>query len=407
MKILFIHQNFPGQYRHLVKYFAEQPKCEVAVIGESKNLLGWAGIKGVRIHSYSFYTPNNNPHIYLKDLDGHVARGQAVARVAMEIKKSGFTPDVVCVHMGWGEGLYIRDIFPFAKILSYCEFYYNSDNSDVNFEKNKKITTDKRLATRTRNATQLLSFASSDWGISPTQWQKDQYPNLIKDKISVIHDGIDTLSICPNPNASCTLPASGVRLTTKDEVITFVNRNLEPYRGFHIFAKALPLIQKIRPNAHILIVGADGVSYGAPPPAGTTFRQLFMRPILSQLDMTKIHFVGRLARDTFTEILQLSRAHIYLTYPFVLSWSLLEAMSVGCVIVGSKTQPVEEVISHGHNGLLVDFFSPEEIAESIDIALGDRERMSRIKSEARNTILSKYDLHKVCLPQQISLVRSL
>lgn len=407
MNILFIHQNFPGQYRHLVAHYSRMPECDVAIIGERKNLFAWEGIKGIRIHGYSIEDSKRGIHPYLQGFDSHVRRGQVVAMVASELKKSGFYPDIICVHTGWGEGLYLRDVFPDAKILSYCEFYYNSENSDVDFDRSKPITLDNKLKTRTQNSTQLLSFASSDWGISPTVWQKGQYPQIIKERISVIHDGIDTSQIKSSENAHCVLQSSNVKLTSNDEVITFVNRNIEPYRGFHIFAKALPLLQKARPKAHIIIVGGDGVSYGARPPAGTTFREMFMKPVINKLDMKKIHFVGRVPRNVFTKILQISSVHVYLTYPFVLSWSLLEAMSAGCVVVGSKTPPVEEVVAHNKNGFLVDFFSPDEICEYVNLAFTDKEKMAYIGREARNTIVTKYDLKSVCLPQQISLITSL
>lgn len=327
-------------------------------------------------------------------------------RTALEIKKSGFEPDVICVHSGWGEGLYLKDIFPDARILVFCEFYYNAEGSDVAFESREPLSLDKRLLTRTRNMTQMLSMASGDWGISPTEWQRSQYPAMVRERVSVIHDGIDTEVVRPDPKAHCAL-VTGARLRAGDEIVTFVNRNLEPYRGFHIFARALPLIQKLRPKAHVVIIGENGVSYGAPPPKGTTYREMFMKEVQDKLDMSKVHFLGRVPYEHFLTLLRVSAAHVYLTYPFVLSWSMLEAMAAGCLVIGSKTPPVEEVLRHERNGLLVDFFSPEEVARAVGRVLSHPDRMRSLREAARKTILENYDLRSVCLPRHMNLITSL
>ena len=407
MRLLFVHQNMPGQYRHLLKHFSSIPGCEIACIGESKNIMRWAGVKGVRIHGYDEpRKPSNAIHPYLRGFEENVRRGQLAARAADEIRKSGFEPDVICVHPGWGEGLYLKDIFPNSKMLSFCEFYYNAEGSDANFEKRGPLPLDKQLITRTRNSTQLVSLTASDWCVSPTQWQKGQYPEIFRNRISVIHDGINTEIAKPDKQASIGL-TSGARLKAGDEVITFVNRNLEPYRGFHIFARALPLIQKLRPNAHVLIVGGDGVSYGSLPPAGTTYRKMFMEEVKGKVDMSKIHFLGMLPYDLFINVLQISAAHVYFTYPFVLSWSMLEAMACGCALIGSRTQPVEEVIEDGKNGLLVDFFSPDALAAAVDKVLGHKNRMQDMRKAARDTVVKKYDLKTICLPAQVKLIEDL
>lgn len=408
MRILFVHQNFPGQFRHIIKKYVTTPGCEVACIGESANMLAWEGLPGIRIHGYgAVANRKESAHPYLDGLDLFVKRGQKAARTATEIKKSGFIPDVIVAHTGWGEALFLRDVFPDSKILSYCEFYYNADGSDVGFENHGNVSLDKRFSTRTRNFNQALSFISGDWGISPTEWQKQQYPEIVRQRISVIHDGIDTDLIAPDSEAHCTLRSGLTHLKAGDEVITFVNRNFEPYRGFHIFAYALPLIQKLRPNAQIVLVGSDGVSYGSPPPGGTTYRKMFMDQVKDKVDFSRIHFIGHLPHEHFIKILQISAVHVYLTYPFVLSWSLMEAMAAGCLVVASKTKPVEEVIRHEENGLLVDFFSPEGLATAIDDALSRPSEMQLLRENARETIVKNYDLNNICLPRQIELINSL
>lgn len=220
----------------------------------------------------------------------------------------------------------------------------------------------------------------------------------------MIHDGIDTERVKPDAKAVVRLARSGLTLKPGDEVVTFVARNLEPYRGFHVFVRALPEIQKRRPNAIVLIVGGDDISYGRRLPQGETWRRKMLGEVGDRLDMRRIRFVGRISHDDFVALLRVSAVHVYLTYPFVLSWSMLEAMSAGCLVIGSATPPVEEVIRDGDNGLLVDFFSPPGIAEAVDRVLRHPDRMADIRGRARRTVIERYDLRAVCLPRHIALV---
>jgi glycosyltransferase involved in cell wall biosynthesis len=189
-----------------------------------------------------------------------------------------------------------------------------------------------------------------------------------------------------------------------DEVVTFVARQLEPYRGYHVLMRSLPLLQKLRPNARIVIVGEDGVSYGNAPPNGETWKSVFLKEVAGNLDMRRVHFVGRLPHPLLTRLMQVSAAHVYLTYPFVLSWSLLEAMSIGALIIGSNTLPVQEVIEHEINGLLTDFFDPQGLAHTVADALDNSEKLAHLRAAARETIVSNYDLKSICLPGQIEFV---
>jgi glycosyltransferase involved in cell wall biosynthesis len=240
--------------------------------------------------------------------------------------------------------------------------------------------------------------------VSPTHWQSSTVPERYRDQVTVIHDGIDTERARPDPRAEVRLAKSGLTLRPEDEVITFVNRNMEPYRGFHIFMRALPEIQRRRPKAIVLIVGGDEISYGRHLPNGETWRQRMLAEVGAALDMRRVRFVGRIPYDDFVTMLQVSAAHVYLTYPFVLSWSMLEAMAAGCLVIGSATPPVEEVIRDADNGLLVDFFSPEAVAEAVDRVLSHPDRMADVRRRARATIVEHYDLRTVCLPRHVALV---
>lgn len=262
---------------------------------------------------------------------------------------------------------------------------------------------------RLKNLNNLLHFEVADAGLSPTQWQASTFPERFRAKITVIHDGIDTQALIPNPAVSLTLNGNLV-LTRRDEVITFVNRNLEPYRGYHIFMRALPQILKRRPNARVLIVGGDDVSYGARPENGRKWKDIFaaeVRPRMAEADWARVHFLGNVPYHHFIALLQLSTVHVYLTYPFVLSWSLLEAMSIGCAIVASDTQPVREAIKHDETGRLVDFFDVAALANKVCALLDDPAARQRLGRNARGFVAANYDLKTVCLPRQLAWVEGL
>lgn len=406
LRILFIHQNFPGQFRHLATVLARNPDNKVVAIGDSASAGKREPLPGVRLICYE--TPQaaeRSTHHYIRELESGVRRGQQVCRLAFSLRNEGFIPDIIICHPGWGDGLYIKDVFPKSKLLHYFEFFYRAYGADMNFDPEFPGTIDSNLKVRTKNTIQLLSLTDADWGLSPTQWQWSLFPPEFRPKISVIFDGIDTQQICPNPAVKLNLTGYG-ELTKANEVITFVSRGLEPYRGIHTFIRALPEILRRRPKAIVLIVGSDKVSYGVDP-GKETYRHRYLAEIGNQVDLSRVYFLGQVPRGQLTSILQLSSAHIYLTYPFVLSWSMLEAMSAGCVVVGSSTAPVQELIEHGKNGLLVDFFKPLEIADVVDQVLNHPDRMLSLREAARQTIVEQYDLHSVCLPKQLKLIQDL
>ena len=404
MNILFIHQNFPGQYRHLAPALAATGHRVVAMrVGENAR---WSGVQVV---GYSVKAPEGGPgHPWLADLQPKLVRAEALARTAAELKAQGFEPDLIIGHPGWGETLLLREVWPRAPIGLYCEFYYSANGADVGFDPEFPPSADAlsnagRL--RIKNLNQLLAFEDATRGISPTQWQKSLYPGRIRRAIDVIHDGIDTQALRPNPAVTMRLKDK-VTLTRNDEIITFVNRNLEPYRGYHVFMRALPEILRRRPNARVLIVGGDGTSYGAAPPPGKSWRNLFLDEVKAELDLSRVHFVGRLNYADFVQMLQLSRVHVYLTYPFVLSWSLLEAMSIGCAIVASDTAPVREAIQHDDTGMLVDFFNRAQLVESVCGLLDDADSRARFGKMARQHAVETYDLQGLCLPSQLKWVEA-
>lgn len=402
MKILFVHQNFPGQYLHLARQLGATPGNEVVFLTQ-RNDGTLPGVKKVIYKPQRGVTPGI--HHYLRETEAGVLNAQNVARIAMDLKKSGFIPDVILGHNGWGELWYLKDVFPHTPLIGYFEFFYRRNGADVGFDPNENIIFDAAPRVRTKNLGNLLALDAVDLGQCPTEWQKSLYPALYQPKLKVIHEGIDTELVAPNPNAQFKIPGTDVVLSADDDVVTYVARNLEPYRGFPSFMRSLPSILASRPNAHILIVGGDETSYGPGLPNGRTFRQEMLGELTASLDIRRVHFLGKVPYSAFVQILQISTVHVYLTYPFVLSWSMLESMAAGCVVVGSKTAPVEEVIYDGVNGLLVDFFSPQEISDSVIKVLKDRQAFAFIRENARRTIIEQYDLRTICLPAQMALLQ--
>jgi glycosyltransferase involved in cell wall biosynthesis len=403
MNFLFVHNNFPGQYQHVVRALARDPKARIVAIGSSTS----QEMSGVRLLKYSLSNVDvSASHPFARRFDMECHRAEQVLYALSSLASSGFAPDIIMAHPGWGETLPLRTIFPAARILLYCEFFYGMQGRDVGFDPEFPETgADGHVALHLKNASSLLALSDCDFGVSPTNWQRSTFPNEYQSKITVIHEGIDADVVKPDPDAVLRLP-SGLELRRSDEVVTFVARNLEPLRGYHRFMRALPRIISARPQAQVVVIGGDGASYGALPPQGTTWKSLFFDEVAEHIDRKRIHFAGRLPYRDYLTALQVSSAHVYLTYPFVLSWSLLEALSAGCLVIGSDTPPVREVLNN-ENGLLTPFFDTEQLAERVTEALTFPRRFRSVRARARRTILDQYDLARICLPKMMAFIQKL
>ena len=403
MKILFVHQNFPAQFRHTATALAADSGNQVMALSINAPTFPTPGVNVVRYRTQRGSTKGIHP--LAMDFETKVIRGEAAAQAALELSKGGFRPDIVIVHPGWGEHLFLKDVWPDARFLVFLEFYYQAKGYDYAFDSEfSQGTLQGRARLRTKNASLLGGFDIMDRGISPTHWQKSSMPPVYHDRINVIFDGIDTRFISPDAAATFTLP-DGRSVKHGDEVLTFVNRNMEPYRGFHVFMRALPAIQKARPEAITLIVGGEDVSYGARPVGGGSWKDVMLREVGDRLDMSRIVFLGKIPYDDYRQLLRVSRVHAYLTYPFVLSWSMLESLAAECLVIASATAPVTEVIKTGDNGILVDFFDIEDWIRKITRALGKPDDYHDIRRQARRDIVNRYDLNTVCLPAQLKLIR--
>ncbi|MEN3109666.1 glycosyltransferase family 4 protein [Uliginosibacterium paludis] len=403
-RILIIHQNFPGQFRHIARHLATRPDVEVVGLGRNTA----PGLPDFPWFKYKLHREAKaETHPYLRQMEAAVLHGQAVARALAALKRKGFVPDVILAHPGWGETLYAKEIYPQARLIHFCEWYYATTDADFGFDPEFPPTLDDRLRINTWNALHLLNLQNCDAAIAPTQWQKSRFPEAYQDKIQVIHEGIDTENLGPDPSTSLTLP-DGTTLKVGDPVVTYVARNLEPYRGFHQFMRALPAVLKAHPTAQILIVGGDGKSYGSLPKDAPHWRAKMLRELREthgeQLDqwLPRIHFLGKVPYETYKTILQVSAVHVYLTYPFVLSWSLLEAMASGCRIIASDTAPVQEVIRDRQNGELVVFFDLSALSQKILRALNDPANGQFFRDAARADAKS-YDLYSGLLAYENTL----
>jgi len=398
VRILFVHQNYPGQFLHLAPALEARGHKVVAITDEG--------------NTRSIQQPHMRYRFTAPDLQGLGAaytiaarRGAVAALTAEKLRdKHGFVPDVIFGHPGWGETLFLKDVFPDARLLTYAEFYYAATGLDSGFDPELgPVDLPRRIMTSSRRVHLLQALAQSDAALAPTEWQASTFPDELRGKIRVIHDGIDTARVRPDPQARFAVPG-GPELTAGDEVLTFVNRNLEPYRGYHVFMRALPRVLQARPDAQVVIVGGDGCSYSPRPPAGKSWKEIFLSEVSDRLDLSRVHFVGHLPYGDYLSLLQVSRVHAYLTYPFVLSWSLLEAMSAGCNIVASATPPVEEVLTDGATGRLVDFFDVAGWAAALVEELADPQAAAPRRQAARAQVVRKYDLKSVCLPQLVDFV---
>jgi glycosyltransferase involved in cell wall biosynthesis len=395
MKILFLHPNFPAQFRHLATVLGSDPQHQV-VFGTKRQEGSISGVAKAIYNESRAVNPQT--HHYVRNLESAVLQGQAVYRMGEQLKSQGFLPDIVYGHSGWGPTLLIKDVFPKAKLYCYFEWFYHAHGSDADFDPSDPLTADDEARIRLKNAPILLDLCSCDRGLSPTKWQRQQFPPEYHSKIKVLHDGVDLNFFQPKPGAKLVLDSLNLDLSGVDELITYVARGMEPYRGFPQFMEAVALLQKRRPNTHVIVVGENRVAYGKNLPDGKTYKDLMLEKL--DLDLSRLHFTGLLPYNQYLQVLQASSVHVYLTRPFVLSWSMLEAMATGCVVLGSDTPPVKEMIEDGVNGLLVDFFSIEAIVDRIEEVLDHRDRMADLRIKARETIEENYNLARL-LPEHL------
>lgn len=405
MNILFVHQNFPGQYRQIVEWLVARNEHRIVFLTQRRDTPRMQGLTIVRYAAHR--KSDKDSYALSRYYEDCVGAGYGAAVACQKLKEQGFTPDVILGHVGWGELTFVKQVWPQAPVLGYWEYFFLAEGGSVGFDPEYPASPDTPYIMHSRNAINYLNLSTVDLGQSPTQWQMDTYPPEFGAKSYVCHDGIRTDRLLPDPNASVKLGRVERPVTRDDEIFTYMARNMEPTRGFHVFMRALPHILEARPNARALVIGGNEVSYGKGSNAEGGYRAEMEREVGDRVDWDRVHFFGRVPYEGYQQVIQLSRCHIYLTVPFVLSWSLLESMSMQATIVASDVAPVREAIRHGENGLLVDFFQPEALAKQVAEVLARPDDYAHLGVQARADVVEKYDFLTATLKVHVEKINSL
>ncbi len=386
MRLLLIHQNFPGQFRDLA--------AGLVARGHAVFALGSAPDPdlpaGVFYGSYPEPEPNDN--CLDPDLEAGFVRAERVLEACRELERQVGRPDAVVVHTGWGEGLYLRDLWPDVVLVSYPELY--GSPALLGYGSSTELgpmPPDLPGRLRRHNLLSLAALQDSDAVICPTRFQRDTFPPPLRERIVVIHEGVDLGALVPAPER-CVDLGHGLLLRAGDPVITFCSRHLEPLRGFHTLLRALPALQRAHPQVRVLIVGENTPGYGPPSPHAGGHRGALLEELEGRLDLDRIHFLERIPYPHLLALFQITAAHVYLTHPYALSWSCLEAMACGAAMVGSRTAPVEEVIRHGESGLLVELNDPGQLAAALLQLLHQPQLRARLGEAARRRVAERYGL---------------
>ena len=369
MKILLLHQNFPGQFRQLLPFLLERDHELVAICSHPRPVLNSPRLRIIR------YKEPKNLNV---DLSGSckiwqeaLLRAEIVGRLLLQLDSEGWQPDCVLAHSGWGEALPVKDIWPQTSLVVWPELWLRPEHMGfIADSKQPQRSREIQLLNLGRNTLTQASLASASAWVLPTQHQADSFPDAFhSDRMHIIHEGIDCSIATPNPTIN--FEFAGVFIDRSLPVVTFVNRNLERLRGFDTFMRALPMIQERFPSARVLIVGDNEGGYGGGHPSGRPLKEIMLEELENKLNLQNIHFLGRIPHSDLIRLLQCSWVHVYLSYPFILGWSLIEAMACGCCIVGSHGAPVNEVINDGVEGALVPIQDHSRLARRVIALLGN------------------------------------
>ena len=407
MRILFVHCNYPAQFRHLSRHFAETGGHEVRYLAKSKE---WTAEDNplISLHRYQLGRDPQGQlcHPYLRRYETAMLHGQAALGEALRLCEQGFQPDLIIGHSGFGNTLFLKEVWPKARFIGYFEWFYRSRGADVGFGSQPQTPSpDTSLRVHTYNSPIVMDLALTDGAICPTRWQTSQFPTALRGQLDVIFDGIDTERITPpSPSERSEAFALGdIQLAADVPLVTYVTRCFEPYRGWPQVAEGLALLLQRNPRAHVLLVGSDEVAYGGRRGDGKSWREWALEQW--PMDPSRVHTLPALPYDDYLRVLRRSWVHVYWTVPFILSWSLMESLASGCCLVASDTPPVQEVMRSGAEGVLVDFFDPEALAQQVDALLQDPLRRIELGKQARQRILEGgYDLNS-CLNAQVQLVQ--
>ena len=386
VRLLLIHQNFPGQFRHLAAGLAQR----------GHELIGLGTTQGPELPAGMLYGSYAEPEAATGCLDPELeaafGRAERVLHACQALEHEAGRPDAVILHSGWGEGLYLRDLWPDVPLVAYPELYGSPLLVGFGFDHDLgPMPADLPGRLRRHNLLSLAALQDSDAVICPTQFQRDTFPTPLRERIEVIHEGVDLEAITPSPER-CVDLGNGLILRSGDPVVTFCSRHLEPLRGFHTHMRALPALQHAHPEVRVLIVGENSTGYGHASLHPDGHRGALLEELEGRLDLDRIHFLDRIPYSHLLALFQITAAHVYFTYPYALSWSCLEAMACGAAVVGSLSPPVQEAIRHGESGLLVEFNEPAQLAAALLELLQRPQLRARLGAGARRRIEEIYGL---------------
>jgi glycosyltransferase involved in cell wall biosynthesis len=399
--ILFIHSNFPGQFGFIAEALMARGDRVAAVAAHTAQ--GIPGVTMARWRTGRGTTPGIMQLAVRAEAD--LIRGRAAVEAMVKLRDDGFDPAVIVGHPGWGETLFAAEIFPKARQILHAEFYYNPTGGDVGFDPEfGEPSFDDHLRIRAKNGGLALAYAQAEALVCPTPFQRNQLPVGFRDRAHLIHEGVDVDVATPDPSTVVRMP-DGRSFSRGKPVITFINRKFEPLRGYHIFMRALPKLLAEVPDAEVVLIGMPAKSgYGATAPDGRTWQEVYLDEVRDRLDMSRVHFVGAVSYPTLINFLRISAAHVYWTYPFVLSWSVLDAMACGALMIGSDTAPVRDIIVDGENGLLSDFFDHDRLADLMVRAIREQKSFDRLRIAARDTVVRGWDRKRDALPAWLRLI---
>jgi glycosyltransferase involved in cell wall biosynthesis len=387
--VLFVHNNFPGQFGDLARTLvARGVPC--AAIGQHHA----PGIEGVRIARYGLQR-GTTPGILSEAVraEADLIRAKATFEAARALRAEGWDPAAIVFHPGWGEAAYLAEVFPQAKQLAFAEFYYHGHGYDVGFDPEfLTVDQDTVLKVEAKNAVMAMAYARADAIVAPTAFQAGSLPVAFRERTRIVHEGIDVEAVRPGPAEPFALDDGRV-IAPGTPVITHVNNNMEPLRGLHILARALPRLLAEQPDAQVLVIGkAEARAYGGDAPGGGTWKDACFAGV--DYDPARVHFLGKVAHERMLAALRLGVAHVYYTYPFVLSWSLVEAMASGCHVIASDTPPLRDAIEDGVNGRLLPFFDVDALSQAMIDACRDPAAAAPLRAAARATAVAKFSRAK-------------
>ena len=335
---------------------------------------------------------------YLGTLNQNLFNSREVTKQAIDLAREGFKADVVIGHIGWGGLVFMKDVFPEAKLIGYTEWFYRWENSWENFS-GQKVSLNTKAKIRMQNSSSLIGLEDLDASVTPTYWQQSVFPKVHQRNMHVIHEGIDTQICKPQPRSALNIP--GCQLGVDAKIVTYIARSMEPARGFFSYMAAVEKLSKLDTDLQFVVVGRPRTAYSNSAPDGQTYQQQALQKY--DCDWSRVHFCGKLSYQDYLQVLRNTSVHFHFSMPLFLSWSLLEAMACGCAIVGSSNAPVNEVIEHDVNGRLVSFFDTQALADQVVDLLNDRQAAERLGAKARETVLENYEVSQ-CTEKWKSLI---